>query len=64
MKGGRGSGQHVKGSNIFDPGTSTEIGIHARHRAIRFGMDKKEIPAEGVVTGSGKANGRNIVVAA
>jgi len=49
---------------FFDPGTFCEIGMHVKHRAVRFGMDKKEVAAEGVVTGYGKVNGRNVVVAA
>ncbi len=49
---------------FFDPGTFTEIGMHVKHRATAFGMDEKEIPAEGVVTGFGKVNGRWVVAAA
>ena len=36
---------------LFDKGTFTEIGMHVKHRTVHFGMDTKEIPAEGVVTG-------------
>jgi acetyl-CoA carboxylase carboxyltransferase component len=46
---------------FFDPGTFTEIGLFVKHRTINFGMDKKIIPAEGVVTGWGKVNGRPVV---
>ena len=49
---------------LFDPGTFNEIGLFARHRTTNFGMDKREIPAEGIVTGFGKVNGRYVVVAA
>jgi len=49
---------------FFDPGTFTEIGLFVRHRTTAFGMDRREIPAEGVVTGFGKVNGRHVVVAA
>jgi len=48
---------------FFDPGTFTEIGMHVKHRTTAFGLDKKQIPAEGVVTGFGKVSGRNVVVA-
>lgn len=48
---------------FFDRGTFTEIGIFAKHRATAFGLDKREIPAEGVLTGFGKINGRCVVVA-
>ncbi|MBI2832418.1 MAG: acyl-CoA carboxylase subunit beta [Chloroflexi bacterium] len=43
---------------FFDPGTFTEIGIFDKNRTTLFGMDKVDIPAEGVVTGYGKVNGR------
>ena len=49
---------------FFDLGTFTEIGLFVKHRATAFGMDKREIPAEGVITGFGKVNGRYVVVAA
>lgn len=49
---------------FFDPGTFTEIGMHVKHRTTAFGMDRREIPAEGVVTGFGKVDGRHVVVAA
>lgn len=49
---------------FFDPGTFTEIGMHVKHRTIHFGMNQKEVPAEGVITGYGKVNGRYVVVAA
>ncbi len=46
---------------FFDPGTFTEIGLFVKHRTTAFGLDKREIPAEGVVTGYGKVNGRYVV---
>ncbi|MDP2916778.1 MAG: carboxyl transferase domain-containing protein, partial [Dehalococcoidia bacterium] len=46
---------------FFDPNTFTEIGMFVKHRTTHFGMDKREIPAEGVVTGFGKVNGRYVV---
>jgi acetyl-CoA carboxylase carboxyltransferase component len=49
---------------FFDAGTFTEIGAFIKHRTTHFGMDKKEIPAEGVVTGYGKVNGRPVVAIA
>ena len=49
---------------FFDPGTFTEIGLFVKHRTTAFGMDKREVPAEGVVTGFGKVNDRHVVVAA
>ncbi|MFC2040775.1 acyl-CoA carboxylase subunit beta [Chloroflexota bacterium] len=47
---------------FFDPGTFTEIGLFVKNRTIHFGMDKAEVPAEGVVTGYGLVNGRPVVV--
>jgi acetyl-CoA carboxylase carboxyltransferase component len=49
---------------FFAPGTFTEIGLFVKHRTTAFGMDQKEVPAEGVVTGFGKVNGRWVVAAA
>jgi len=46
---------------FFDPGTFTEIGLFVKHRTTAFGLDKREVPAEGVVTGFGKVNGRYVV---
>jgi len=42
---------------LFDPGTFQELGMHVRHNARHFGLDKKEFPADGVVTGTGFVNG-------
>jgi len=50
--------------HLFDPGTFTEIGLFVKHRTTAFGMDKREVPAEGVITGFGKVNGRYVVAAA
>ncbi len=49
---------------FFDPGTFTEIGLWIKHRTTAFGMDKREVPAEGIITGFGKVNGRHVVAAA
>lgn len=49
---------------FFDAGTFSEIGMHVKHRTTAFGMDQRDIPAEGVVTGFGKVDGRYVVVAA
>ncbi len=49
---------------FFDSGTFTEIGLFVKHRTTEFGMDKREVPAEGVVTGYGKVNGRPVVAIA
>ncbi len=43
---------------LFDPGTFTEIDLFVKHRGTELGMEKRENPAEGVITGFGKINGR------
>lgn len=49
---------------FFDPGTFTEIGLFVKHRTTEFGMVGREVPAEGVVVGFGKVNGRYVMAAA
>ena len=49
---------------LIDEGTFTELGIHAGiHHAVR-GLEGKEAPADGVITGYGKVDGRMVAVAA
>jgi acetyl-CoA carboxylase carboxyltransferase component len=48
---------------FFDPGTFTEIGLFVKGRTIHFGMAAREVPAEGIVTGFGKVNGRYVMTA-
>ena len=48
---------------LFDPETFQEMFAFARHRCTDFGMDKKELPADGVVTGVGTVDGRQVYVA-
>jgi acetyl-CoA carboxylase carboxyltransferase component len=43
---------------LFDPGTFQELGMHVRHNARHFGLDKKEFPADGVITGTGFVKGQ------
>ncbi len=43
---------------LFDKGSFQETGMHVRHRSNNLGLDKAEIPADGVITGFGKINGR------
>ena len=49
---------------FFDEGDFTEIGIFVTHRTTAFGLDKRKIPAEAVIVGSGKVNGRYVMAAA
>ena len=46
---------------FFDPGTFSELGLFIKHRTTNFGMAERVVPAEGVVTGYGKVNGRYVV---
>ncbi|MBP6766093.1 MAG: acyl-CoA carboxylase subunit beta [Rubrivivax sp.] len=45
---------------LFEPGTFQEFGMHVRHNARHFGQDKKEFPADGVVTGTGYVHGMQV----
>ena len=64
--------QHAKGkmtarerlNKLFDAGTFVEMGLFVKHRSVEFGMDKKESPADGVITGFGQINGRLTYVVA
>lgn len=47
---------------LLDKGTFQELDIFVTHHSRAFGMDKKEIPAEGVITGYGKIEGKQIFV--
>lgn len=42
---------------ILDPGTFHEYDLFVQHQAEDFGMDKKELPRDGVFTGTGKILG-------
>ncbi len=64
--------QHEKGALtareriglLIDEGTFTEIGLHGGiHYSVR-GLEGREAPADGVVTGYGKVDGRMVAVAA
>lgn len=50
-------------NRLVDPGSFQEIGLFAQHRCTNFDMAGKELPADGVVTGAGKVDGRLIHVA-
>ncbi len=45
---------------LFDPGSFHELDLFVRHRSSQFGMEKTSVPAEGVVTGYGTINGRQV----
>ncbi len=62
--------QHARGKNtareriemLLDPDTFHEVDRFVQHRCSNFGMEKKNIPADGVVTGFGKVDGRLVYV--
>jgi propionyl-CoA carboxylase beta chain len=43
---------------LLDEGSFVELNPFVQHRVTSFGMDREEAPGEGVVTGSGKIDGR------
>lgn len=48
---------------LFDPETSQEFFLYSRHRCTSFGMEGKELPAEGVVCMAGAVEGRQVFAA-
>src|SRR5919199_5361622 len=49
---------------LVEPGTFNELGLHAGiHYSVR-GLEDKKAPADGVITGYGKVDGRLVAVAA
>ncbi|MBI2372552.1 MAG: acyl-CoA carboxylase subunit beta [Deltaproteobacteria bacterium] len=47
---------------FLDPGTFVELDKLRTHRCRDFGMDDQRIPGDGVVTGYGRVNGRQVFV--
>ena len=64
--------QHSKGKltvweridYLLDPGSFQEVGSLVESRFTEFGMDKKRLPGDGVVTGFGTINGEPVYIAA
>jgi len=62
--------QHAKGklhaieriNALVDKDSFMEIYAAARHQCTNFGMDKKDIPYDGVITGFGTINGRKVAI--
>src|SRR5579863_5188550 len=50
-------------ASLVDKNSFAEIGLFARHRATYFGMASKDLPADGVVTGCGTIEGRQVHLA-
>ncbi|NRA94934.1 MAG: acyl-CoA carboxylase subunit beta [Planctomycetes bacterium] len=47
---------------LLDPGSFVEMDMFVTHRCQDFGMEKKKIPGDGVVTGYGTVDGRHAYV--
>jgi acetyl-CoA carboxylase carboxyltransferase component len=45
---------------LLDEASFEETDVFVEHRATELGMDKKELPGEGVVTGYGRIDGRRV----
>lgn len=48
---------------LFDEETFQEMFLFAKHRCTSFGMQGKDMPGDGVVTGTGAIHGRQVFVA-
>src|SRR3954465_15898945 len=49
---------------LIDEGSFTELGIHGRPHFAQRALEHKEAPADGVITGYGRVDGRLVAVAA
>ncbi len=47
---------------LLDPGSFQEFDRFVVHRSTNFGLDKKRIPGDGVITGHGTVDGREVMV--
>ena len=47
---------------LTDEGSFEEFGMFVEHRANDFGMEKRRVPGDGVITGWGTVNGRSVFV--
>ena len=62
--------QHAKGklhaieriNKLCDKGSFVEIYSGVKHNCTSFGMEKKDIPYDGVITGFGEINGKKVAV--
>eukprot|EP00850_Spirogloea_muscicola_P003783 SM000015S01283 [mRNA] locus=s15:1069438:1073571:+ [translate_table: standard] len=45
---------------LVDPGSFCEMGMLVKHRCVDFGMADQHILGDGVITGSGRINGRTV----
>jgi propionyl-CoA carboxylase beta chain len=62
--------QHARGKRtarerieaLLDPGSFTELDALVRHRSTNFGLDRKRIAGDGLVSGHGTVDGRPVCV--
>ncbi len=62
--------QHAKGKLtarerielLFDQGSFQEFDLFIKTRSTYFGLDKKDIAADGIITGTGHINGRRVAL--
>jgi acetyl-CoA carboxylase carboxyltransferase component len=47
-------------ASLYDADSFEELNLFAQHRTTDFGLDRKEFPADGVITGYGKVEGRHL----
>lgn len=47
---------------LLDKGTFVELDKFVTHRCTNFGMEKNKIPGDGIVSGYGKIEGRQVFV--
>jgi len=47
---------------LLDPGSFAELDMFVEHRCHDLGMDQRELPGEGVVTGYGAVDGRKVFI--
>ncbi len=49
-------------AKFLDPGSFEELDMFVKHRCSDLGMDKQELPGEGVLTGHGTVEGRQVFI--
>ncbi len=47
-------------SRLFDDGSFFEVGLLVRHQCQDFGLQEKTLPGDGVITGYGRVDGREV----
>ncbi len=47
---------------LLDEGSFVELDAYATHRCTQFGLDKRQVPGDGVVAGYGTVDGRQVCI--